>query len=175
MSESFKMRYSNEDDRAYGLAGMAISIASLDALDRITEIFLDSEGPMVSFTNDYYFSSSPSISPKAVWSNLLQNFHLTTSMVMSNIMARSLIRLGQEADKAIFDELRDLVRVEGKETCSLEEEEADAIFDKVFRQTHRLFCNPRLHPAVSELAGVISRRRKLSVLELAEELQLLRL
>lgn len=170
---SFQLTYMNEDDRAYGLAGMAISMASLDALDRVTEIFLDADGPMVSFSQDYYFS--PAVSPKAVWNNLLNNLQLTTSLVLGNVMARSLVRLGAEAGDTVFDEIRLLVRQEARETCELEEEEADAVFDKVMRHSRRLFCNPRLQPAVRQLAGVIARRRRLSVIELAEELELLRI
>lgn len=171
----FQLGYSNEDDRAFGLAGMAISMASLDALDRITDIFLDAEGPMVNFSQHYYYSSSPAVSPKAVWENLMANFQLTTSLVLGNVMARSLVRMGTEADADTLEEIRSLVRSEGMEVCSLDEEEADAVFDKVMRHTRRLFYNPRLQPAVRELAGVISRRRRLSVLELAEELELLRI
>lgn len=174
-NESFQLQYSNEDDRAFGLAGMAISMASLDALDLITEIFLDSEGPMIRFANNYYYSMSPSISPKAVWNNLLNNLHLTTTLVIGNVMARTLVRLGHEADEKIISQVRDLVREEGRDVCSLEEEEADALFDKVMRHSLRLFHNPRLHPAVKELAGVISRKRRLSVLDLAEELEMLRI
>lgn len=172
---NFELRYSNEDDRAYGLAGMAISMASLDALDRITEIFLDADGPMVSFSQDYYYSSSPAISPKAVWNNLMSDLQLTTSLVLGNIMARSLVRLGTEAEAGVFDEIRTLVREEGMEVCTLDQEEADAVFDKMMRHSRRLFYNPRLHPAVKQLAGVISRRRRLSVIDLAEELELLRI
>lgn len=172
---NFSLQYSNEDDRAYGLAGMALSMASLDALDRITEIFLDAEGPMVSFSQHYYFSSSPSVSPKAVWENLMGNLQLTTSLVLGNVMARSLVRLGAEADAGVYDEIRSLVREEGRDVCALEEEEADEVFDRMMRHSRRLFYNPRLHPAVRELASVISRRRRLSVLELAEELELLRI
>lgn len=172
---TFKLSYSNEDDRAYGLAGMAISMASLDALDRITEIYLDAEGPMVNFSQQYYYSSSPSISPKAVWENLMNNLQLTTSLVLGNVMARSLVRLGAEAEADIFDEIRSLVREEARDVCSLDEEEADAVFDKLMRHSRRLFYNPRLQPAVKQLAGVISRRRRLSVIDLAEELELLRI
>lgn len=171
----FELRYSNEDDRAYGLAGMAISMASLDALDRITEIFLDAEGPMVTFSQDYYFSSSPAVSPKAVWNNLIGDLQLTTSLVLGNVMARSLVRLGVEAEQDVLDEIRDLVREEGRDVCDLDTEEADAIFDRVIRHSRRLFYNPRLQPAVRELAGVISRRRRLSIIDLAEELELLRI
>lgn len=171
----FQLPYSNEDDRAYGLAGMAISAASLDALDRITEVFLDAEGPMVSFTNAYYFSSSPSVSPKAVWDNLLQNLQLTASLAIANVMARSLVRLGSEPDEEAFAALRSIVREEGRDTLSLDEEESDALFERTLIHSKRLFYNPRLHPAVRELAGIISRRRRLSVLELAEELDMLRI
>lgn len=171
----FILQYSNEDDRAYGLAGMAISVASLDALDRITEVFLDAEGPMINFSNAYYFSAAPSVSPKVVWENLISNFQLTTSLVLGNVMARSLVRLGEEAGEDVFESLRALVREEGRDVCSLDEEEADLIFDKMMRHSRRLFHNPRLHPAVKQLAGVISRRRRLSVLDLAEELELLRI
>lgn len=171
----FRLQYSNEDDRAFGLAGMAISMASLDALDRITEVFLDAEGPMVTFSNNYYFSAAPSVSPKVVWENLMANFQLTTSLVLSNVMARSLVRLGEEADEDVFREVRSLVREEGRDVCSLDDEESDMVFDKMLRHSRRLFHNPRLHPAVRQLAGVISRRRRLSVIDLAEELELLRI
>lgn len=172
---AFELFYSNEDDRAYGLAGMAISMASLDALDRITEIFLDADGPMVSFSQSFYYPESPAVSPKVVWNNLISNLQLTTSLVLGNVMARSLVRMGAEADAGIYDEIRSLVREEGKDICSLEEEEADEIFDNVMRHSRRLFNNPRLQPAVRQLAGVISRRRRLSVIELAEELEMLRI
>lgn len=172
---NFQLKYSNEDDRAYGLAGMAISIASLDALDRITEIFLDSDGPMVSFTQDYYITFSPRVSPKSVWNTLMTNLQLTTSLVLGNVMARSLVRLGSEAGDDVFEEIREVVRQEGMEVCDLEEEEADEIFDKMMRHSRKLFYNPRLQPAVKQLAGVISRRRRLSVIDLAEELEMLRI
>ena len=175
MNEKFEFAYRNEDDKAYGLAGMAISIASLDALDRITEIDLEADGPMITFSNHYYYSTSPSVSPKAVWNNLLRNLHLTTALVMGNVMARSVVRMGMPPIPVVFDEIKNIVREEGREICSLDEEEADILFDKVLRHSLRLFNNPRLHPAVTELARVISRRRRLGVLELAEELELLRI
>lgn len=175
MIMGFQLKYSNEDDRAYGLAGMAISMASLDALDRITEIFLDAEGPMVSFSQHFYYPSSPSLSPKTVWNNLMSNFQLTTSLVLGNVMARSLVRMGAEAEAEVFDEIRALVREEGRDVCNLEDEESDEIFENVMRHSRRLFYNPRLQPAVRELAGVISKRRRLSVIELAEELEMLRI
>ena len=71
--QNLTLAYLNEDDRAYGLAGMMISLASLNAIDRVAEICLDSDGPMVEFSHEFYFQGSPSISPKATWDNLHRN------------------------------------------------------------------------------------------------------
>ena len=104
-SNKVTLAYQNEDDRAYGLAGMAISLAALNAIDRVAEVSLDAEGPMVSFSHAYYFAGSPSISPKATWDNLIQNFHITTAMVMANVLSRSLVRMKREAPRQILDEI----------------------------------------------------------------------
>lgn len=173
--DKFCIVYNNEDDKAFGLAGMAVTMASLDAFDRIAEVWLDAEGPMVSFSNDYYFAGNPSVSPKASWNNLLRNFHLTTSMVVGNLMARSLVRLGRELPEDVLSEVRDIVREEGRDSCALEDEETDVLFNRSMREANRLFRNPRLAPAVRELASMLSRRRRLSGRELEEELMMLRL
>ena len=169
------LTYSNEDDRAYGLAGMTISRAALDAIDRIVCISLDSDGPMIDFSHDYYFSISPVVSPKAVWDNLLRNYHITASMVVSNILARSLVRLGEEVPKNVMDAAYREIETEGMESCGLEEDEVKMLYDKILHQNRRIFLNPRLRPAIAELAHIISRRRRLSGVELREQLNYLQL
>ncbi|MBD5371371.1 MAG: hypothetical protein HDR80_10175 [Bacteroides sp.] len=170
------LQYSNEDDRAYGLAGMSISLAVLDAIDRVVEVSIDTEDdPMIDFSQDYYFSASPAISPKAVWENLMRNYHLTASMVVSNLMARSLIRLGEDIPADIMDAAYREIEAEGRDTCGLEDDEIKRIYDKILMQNRRIFGNPRLRPAVSQLAQLISRRRRLSGSELRDELTYLQL
>lgn len=167
------LQYSNEDDRAYGLAGMAISLASIDALDRVVEFSIDAEGPMVTFSSDYYHSLAPAVSPKAVWENLISNFHITTSMVLSNLMARSLIRLGEEIPDEILSTVYNEIKLEGEETCGLEEDEVKRLYDKTYYSQRRIFGNPRLRPAIGELARVISLRRRLSGGELRDAIDTL--
>ncbi len=169
------LAYLNEDDRAYGLAGMVISLASLHAIDRVAEVSLDAEGPMVEFSHRYYFPGSPSISPKASWDNLVQNFHLTTSMVVSNVLARSVVRLKEEAPAEVMDKIYDEVEREGRDTCSLEDDEIENLYNNALQRARRLFHNPRLHPAIDEFARVISRKRHLSGMEIVDELHLLQL
>lgn len=169
------LTYSNEDDRAYGLAGMTISLAALDAIDRVVEISLDADGPMVDFSQDYYFSVSPVVSPKAVWDNLLRNYHITASMVVSNILARSLVRLGEEVPSEVMNTIYDEIETEGRESVGLEADEVKALYNKILMQNRRIFMNPRLRPAIAELVKVISRRRRLSGGELRDELNYLQL
>ncbi len=172
-NEIITLSYLNEDDKAYGLAGMAISLAALDAIDRVAEVTLDTDGPMVTFSNQYYFSGSPSISPKSTWDNLLHNYYITSAMVLSNIMARSLVRLGQEVPADILETIHQEIAEEGRESCSLEDDEIETLFNKTRSYMSRIFRNPRLHPAIEEFTRTLSRRRSLSGNEILDELRAL--
>lgn len=169
------LAYQNEDDRAFGLAGMVISLASLRAIDRVAEISLDSEGPMVEFSPEFYFQGSPSVSPKATWDNLVQNFHITTAMVLSNVMARSVVRMKEEAPDNLLKEIYSEVEKEGKDTCELDKDEIENLYNNAMLSMKRLFHNRRLHPAIEEFAHIISRKRNLSGREIRDELHLLQL
>lgn len=169
------LSYSNEDDRAFGLAGMAVSLAGLDAIDSIVDISLDADGPMVNFSQEYYYSLSPAVSPKSVWENLIRNFHITASMVVGNVLARTLVRLHEDLPKDVEREIYSEIEAEGEETCGLEKDEVEAFYHRILMQHRRIFSNPRIHPAITELAGIISRRRRLSGLELREEMAYLQL
>ena len=169
------LAYTNEDDKAYGLAGMAISLAALDAIDRVASITLDTNGPMVTFSHQYYFSGSPSISPKTTWDNLLHNFYITSAMVLSNVMARSMVRLREDVPAELLKQIHDEMVEEGRETCSLEEDEVDTLYDKTRTYMGRIFRNPRLHPAINDFAHLLSLRRSLSGNEIIDELRALSL
>lgn len=174
-NEKLTLRYLNEDDKAYGLAGMAISLAALNAIDKVAEISLDADGPMVSFSFTYYFAGSPSISPKTTWDNLVRNFYLTSAMAISNVMARSVVRLGSGVPSDIMNEVKEAIRVEGTDTCSLEEDEIEALYKKTYNSMQRIFMNPRLHPAIEDFAKTLSRKRILSGTEIEDELRFLQL
>lgn len=169
------LAYLNEDDRAYGLAGMAISLAAFDAMDRVAEVSLDADGPMVTFSNEYYFSGSPSISPKATWQNLLRNFRITSAMAMANLLSRSIVRMKEGMPEDTMDLLRKTMIEEGRESCSLDEDEVEELFRSTLAYSKRIFANPRLHPAIDEFARILSLRRRLSGREIADELHLLQL
>ena len=173
--QKFSLSYLNEDDRAYGLAGMMVALANLDAIDRVANVSIDAEGPMVEFSHAYYFAGSPSISPKSTWDNLVSNFHITTSMIVGNVLARSLVRLKEETPKEILDEIYAQVEEEGRDTCALENDEIERLYEHTLSRALRIFRNPRVHPAIDEFARVISVKRSLSGREIFDELHLLQL
>ena len=173
--QKFSLSYLNEDDRAYGLAGMMVALANLDALDRVATVSIDSEGPMVEFSHEYYFSGSPSISPKSTWDNLVANFHITTSMIVGNVLARSLVRLKEEAPEEVMTEIYSRVEEEGRDTCALENDEIERLYGHALTRAMRIFRNPRLHPAIDEFARIISLKRSLSGREIMDELHLLQI
>lgn len=173
--QKFSLSYLNEDDRAYGLAGMLVALANLDAIDKVATVSIDAEGPMVEFSHAYYFAGSPSISPKSTWDNLVSNFHITTSMVVGNILARSLVRLKEEAPDEILKEVFSTVEEEGRDTCELEHDEIERLYDHTLSRALRIFRNPRVHPAIDEFARIISVKRSLSGREIFDELHGLQL
>lgn len=173
--QTLTLQYLNEDDRAYGLAGMVLSAAALNASELISEISIDSPETMVTFSHEYYFNGSPVISPKATWSNMVRNFQVTSAMTLANIFARSLVRMKSSVPTQLLTSLHDAIMEEGTGSCDLDTDEVENIYNRVLSYNRRIFGNPRLHPAISEFASVISRRRNLSGREIEEELRILQL
>ena len=167
--------YKNEEDRAYGLAGMVIAVASLDAIDRVAMVSLDSDGPMVTFSHEFYFPGSQSANPKAIWHRLFDNFRLTSTMAISNVLSRRYVHEHTDEVEDMLTPLREVITQEGADVCSLESDEVDRIFERMLSHSSRIFGNRRLSPFIDEFAGIIARRRHLSGREIAEELSLLQM
>ncbi len=169
------LKYKNEEDRVYGLAGMMIAVASMNAIDRVALVSLDAEGPMVTFSNEFYFPGSQSASPKATWRRLFDNFQITSAMAISNVLSRRYIHERNHEIEDMLTPLREVMVLEGEEVCSLEEDEVDRIFDRMLSHSNRIFGNRRLSSFIDEFAGIIARRRRLTGREIEEELELLQM
>ncbi len=86
-----------------------------------------------------------------------------------------MVRMHCDIPVEILGTVHDEILREGQESCGLEEDEVDALFNRALSYSRRIFANPRLHPAIEEFARVISRRRTLSGREIRDELHLLQL
>lgn len=176
MSKSVvELQYKNEEDKCYGLAGMAITLAALDAIDRVVAISLDTDDLMVDFVNEYYFEGSPIVSAKTSWNHILENFHITSAMMISNLFSRRMIYEKKDVEKEMLEFLYDTILAEGRESCSLEDDEVRELFNKTLTYSRRIFANRRIYPMVDKFAQVISKRRTLTGSEVREELRYLQL
>jgi len=169
------LSYRSEEDRSYGLAGMAIALAGLDAIDTVVRVSLDEKGPMVLFSNEFYWGSSQAASPKAHWHILIRNFRITTSLALANVLSRCLVREKGADPAQMLQVLYPVIESEGKEVCELEPDEVKNFYERALMDSHRTFGNPRLRPYVDKLAQVLSTRRTLTGREIAEELHALHL
>ncbi len=168
------LAYRSGEDRSYGLAGMTLALAVTDAIDTVVRVSLDQEGPMVLFSNEFFWGTSQAASPKAHWHRLMRNYHITTSLALANVMARSLVREHGDPTE-MLDALFPVIAQEGREVCQLEEDEIRGFYDNTLREARRTFINPRLHPYVDRLAQLLTRRRTLTGREIAEELHAMHL
>jgi p-aminobenzoyl-glutamate transporter AbgT len=165
------LTYRDEEDRAYGLAGMILSLGDLGAVENVVSVTLDSEGPMVTFTDNYYHIFSPVVSPKSVWEGVKKNFYLTAAMVVANLMARALVHDRTAVPRQLLNAVYSEIEAEGMDACGLEKDEIQALFDHIVMRSRRLFDNPRVHPAVRNLSQSLTKQRSLSASDLLELLQ----
>lgn len=160
--------YVSEDDKCYGLSGMAVALSFYNNEEKILEINIDRNPDPICFTPDFYFSGNPRYSAKAVWDGMAQSFHLAVAMALGNIFSRRLIESEKGISRNEEKSLRDLAVREGYEVCGFEPDEIDAIWDKDYAYMRRIFMHPVVRSATRELAEELKKRRVLSRHELLE-------
>lgn len=85
------MKYKDEEDKCYGIAGMTIGIAVCNGEDMLYRLDIDDEtNGYITFTSDYYYSGNPALPAKESWELTLKHFQMTIGMLMANMMCRSL-------------------------------------------------------------------------------------
>ncbi len=169
-----KFKYIDDKDRCYGATGMAISLIVWDAEDVLSSISIDAEpNEMMEFTQEYFFSGNPRISAKVAWNNILHHFQVSAGMLIGNVMCRSYINssivLDEEAKKALYD----YINAEGHDTCSLEDDEIERMFDKSYRYLHQIFNHVGIRQIATDFARTLLERRTMSRSEVMEELHAL--
>ncbi|MDE5687377.1 MAG: hypothetical protein K2I18_01970 [Paramuribaculum sp.] len=170
------LSYRNEDDRCYGVTGMAVGILVFNGEDMLSSVCLDAEPhSMIEMEDMFYFNGNPGLSAKSAWNRIKANFDLSVAMLISNMMCRSMV-LDHETiapDKRKI--VHDIVAEEGKETCGLDDDEINKIFDKEYTILFRVFNHQGVHSVVHDFADTLKRRRRMSRLEILEQLRALSL
>ena len=89
---SVGLKYIDEEDKSYGVAGMAVAIMVFDGENLLSSISLEAPAnEAMVFTSDFYFSGNPRLSAKYSWNRLLEHYQLSIGMLIANIMCRNIV------------------------------------------------------------------------------------
>lgn len=162
MDSTDSLKYKDDTDRSYGVAGMALAAFILDYEKYIASVSVERRGlDAVEFSPDFYMAAAgESISPKASWAHVIEQYQIIASMLISNVMCRSMVRNHAELGISYHDAMLDALYDYAKE-CQLEADEAEELFDKHYQYLNRAYHNSRLHVAAQRLVDELSSRHTL--------------
>lgn len=166
------LKYTDEKDKCYGVTGMAIGIVALDCESMLDSLSLDEEAAdSVRFTSDFYFEGNPRVSAKIAWNEILRHFQLSTAMMISNVMCRQYVSRHTPISDDMRKAMLDIALAEGRETCSLDDDEINNLFVKNYNYLYRLFNHNGVQAIADDFARTLTARRSLTRSEVIEELR----
>lgn len=169
-----KLSYRDERDKCYGATGMAIGIVVFDGEDMVHGVNLDADPlDMVEYTADFFFAGNPRVSAKTSWNKILQNFNLSMGVTIANVLCRSLLLDHKAPGRDVHDGLRDLAVSEGSETCALDNDEIERLFDKNYTYLMRVFSHRGVQSVAHDFATALTSSRRMSRIEIVEHLHAL--
>ena len=172
MADKLKMKYRDEIDKSYGVAGMALGLSVFDAEDLFTAITLDGdERGSILFTPEFYFSGNPRLSPRGSWQYILGHYRISVGLAVANALCRRMVLDNERVDQQLHDRLLDAACDDGRDYCQLERDEVQPIFDKAFEDMMRLFRDRRVRKAMDAFADALQQRRTLSHIDVNDILQ----
>lgn len=170
------MKYRDELDKSYGVAGMALGLSVFDAADLFTSITLDGDGPgAIEFTPEFFFAGNPRLSPRGSWQYMLGHFRISVGLAVANALCRRMVLDNDKADQQLRDQLLNAAYDDGRDYCQLERDEVQPIFDEAFENMSRLFADSRVRKAMDSFADALQQRRTLSHIDVVDILQQLNL
>ena len=169
MSEDSVLRYADERDKTFGIAGMTITLVACRDEEFLAEIRLDAEpGETMVMKHDSGMRANPRMSAKIIWTQALDELRTTTSMALGNIVCRRYVMARRGLTPADTTPIREAVRSEGLTHCSLEQDEADALFERCLSTVDRIFRHSAVHQVAAAFADELSARRTMSAREAIE-------
>ncbi|MCM1347972.1 MAG: hypothetical protein NC338_01055 [Firmicutes bacterium] len=171
-----KLKYHSEDDRCYGATGMTVAFVVLDGDNLIAGVDLDaSPDALISYSDEYFFSGNPGLSAKSAWNTILKHFNFSMAAAMANVMCRSYVLDNRQLDPETKQLLLDHILLEGRDECNLDDDETRRLFDKNYVYLTRVFTHQGVQSVCHDFAGALKRRRRMSRLEILEQLRALQM
>lgn len=172
MADKKIMKYRDELDKSYGVAGMALGLSVLDADDLFTAVTIDGEGPgCIQFTPEFFFAGNPRLSPRGAWKYILGHYRVTVGLAVANALCRRMVLDNERVDQQLRDQLFNIACDDGRDYCQLERDEVEPIFEEAFNNMMRLFSDSRVRRAMDTFADTLQQRRTLSHIDVNDILQ----
>lgn len=166
------MKYRDELDKSYGVAGMALGLSVFEADDLFTSITLDAdETGCIQFTPEYFFAGNPRLSPRGAWQYILGHYRISVWLAVANALCRRMVLDNERVDDQLRDDLFNAAYEDGRDFCQLERDEVEPIFDEAFDNMTRLFGNSKVRKAMDAFADALQQRRTLSHIDVTDILQ----
>ena len=176
MSEKRIMKYRDELDKSYGVAGMALGLSVFDADELFTAVSLDGEeAGCIQFTPEFYFAGNPRLSPRGAWQYILGHYRISVGLAVANALCRRMVLDNDQVDEQLREQLFNVAYADGRDACQLERDEVQPIFDEVFSNMMRLFTDSRVRKAMDTFADALQQRRTLSHIDVNDILEQLNL
>ena len=171
-----KFAYTDEVDKSFGLAGMAISLTAWDQHMMISNITLDAPDgeSSISFGPEFFFSSNPRMSARIAWNELVKQYQMFVGMVIGNIVCRKAVNRREPLTRQLSADIYSLIEDEGRDLCALEADEIDMIFNKTYSYLTDFFSDRRMASAADRFASDLRLRRSMSSHDIDDELRSLR-
>lgn len=163
------LQYANDRDKAYGVAGMVVTLTALDGEKYLSLLDLDAAGShCLELDNRYGMRGNPRMSAKIVWEQTLEELRLFVSMAIGNIVCRRLLIDNRQPTTDELKALRSALEADAGEHLGLDADEADAMFDNCHRYAVSLFRHDGICRVTHSFAQTLTEKRKIQAIEAIE-------
>lgn len=164
MSKMQSLKYSDERDRAFGVAGMAVAVCLNGNVGYCVSVSLEApHGAEVAFSTDYFYRAvgGPRVSARKLWEAAVEDYTSAQSMVLANVLCRAMVENRALPSPALVAEARKELIGDSAEQCYLSEDEFSGLFDQELSRLRRVFSYPQVADMAREFADSLISRRTL--------------
>lgn len=155
------LKYRDEDDKSYGLAGAAVGLFVYDKEDYLLSLSLDDEKD-ISFIPETFVVPNPELSAKNVWEHRVGQYKIFTYIALSNYLCRQMVYKRKSVDPFEKRELYAMLSKTGKEACSLDDDEISRFFDKTYADMTSVFSHPKVKRVMEQFVSKLKMMRTMN-------------
>lgn len=169
MNTEFSLKYADESEKCYGVAGMTVCLYMYDADKWLSDVSLNrADVESLGFTPDFNVVLSQASSPKSVWHLLLKRFNLTAALLISNVVCRCYLKHHTGLSRPLQQQIIELLCDEAAAECQLDADEVRAVYNDNLARIDRAFRSMGVAQVVERFVDRLSLARSLSAEEIRE-------